>query len=98
MSYKIVVDSCCDLPEKYRKDPRFEIVPLGLEVGDYHIMDDENFNQKEFLEKVASCAQCPKSACPSPDRYMKAYTTEAEDVYAVTLSSHLSGSYNSALL
>ena len=98
MSYKIVVDSCCDLPEKYRKDPRFEIVPLGLEVGDYHIMDDENFNQKEFLEKVAASDQCPKSACPSPDRYMRAYTTDAEDVYAVTLSSHLSGSYNSAIL
>ena len=98
MSYKIVVDSCCDLPEEYRKDPRFEIVPLGLEVGDYHIMDDENFNQKEFLEKVAASDQCPKSACPSPDRYMRAYTTDAEDVYAVTLSSHLSGSYNSAIL
>ena len=98
MSYKIVVDSCCDLPEEYRKDPRFEIVPLGLEVGDYHIMDDDNFNQKEFLEKVATSDQCPKSACPSPDRYMRAYTTDAEDVYVVTLSSHLSGSYNSAIL
>ena len=98
MSYKIVVDSCCDLPEEYRKDPRFEMVPLGLEVGDYHIMDDENFNQKEFLEKVATSDQCPKSACPSPDRYMRAYTTDAEDVYVVTLSSHLSGSYNSAIL
>ena len=30
MSYKIVVDSCCELPEKYKKDPHFEIVPLGL--------------------------------------------------------------------
>lgn len=98
MSYKIVVDSCCDLPEEYRKDPRFEVVPLGLEVGDYHIMDDDNFNQKEFLEKVATSDQCPKSACPSPDRYMRAYTTDAEDVYVVTLSSHLSGSYNSAIL
>ena len=51
MSYKIVVDSCCELPEKYKKDPHFEIVPLGLEVGDYRIMDDEHFNQKEFLEQ-----------------------------------------------
>ena len=43
MSYKIVVDSCCELPEKYKKDPHFEIVRLGLEVGDYRIMDDEQF-------------------------------------------------------
>ena len=39
MSYKIVVDSCCELPEEYLQDPRFEIVPLGLEVGDYQIQD-----------------------------------------------------------
>lgn len=98
MSYKIVVDSCCELPEEYKNDNRFQIVPLGLEVGNYEILDDENFNQKEFLEKVAACPTCPKSSCPSPERFMEAYHDEAEEVYAVTLSSHLSGSYNSAEL
>lgn len=98
MSYKIVVDSCCELPEKYKNDNRFQIIPLGLEVGDYEILDDENFNQKEFLEKVAACPTCPKSSCPSPERYREAYHDEAEEIYAVTLSSHLSGSYNSAEL
>ena len=49
MSYKIVVDSCCELPEELKKDERFEIVPLGLEVGEWRIPDDENFNQAEFL-------------------------------------------------
>ena len=61
MSYRIVVDSCCELQEKYKNDERFRIVPLGLEVGDYQIWDDENFNQKEFLKKVADCPLCPKS-------------------------------------
>ena len=98
MSYKIVVDSCCELPEEYLQDPRFEIVPLGLEVGDYQIQDDENFDQAEFLKKVAECPKCPKSACPSPERFREAYHTEAEHVYVITLSSHLSGSYNSAVL
>ncbi len=98
MSYKIVVDSCCELPEEYKRDGRFEIIPLGLEVGDYRIMDDENFNQKEFLEKVAACPACPKSSCPSPERYMEAFRCDAEHVYVVTLSSKLSGSYNSAEL
>lgn len=96
MKYKIVVDSCCELPEKYKKDERFQIIPLGIEVGDYSILDDENFNQKEFLEKVAACPQCPKSSCPSPERFMEAYHSDAEEVYVITLSSHLSGSYNSA--
>ncbi len=98
MRYKIVVDSCCELPEEWKQDPRFEIIPLGLEVGDYHILDDEHFDQAEFIRKVAECPQCPKSACPSPQRYMEAYRTEAEHVYVVTLSSNLSGSYNSAVV
>lgn len=98
MSYKIVVDSCCELPEEYRKDERFEIVPLGLEVGDYQIPDDESFDQAAFLKKVAESPQCPKSSCPSPERFMEAYHVEADHIYAVTLSSHLSGSYNSAVL
>lgn len=98
MSYKIVVDSCCELPKEYKNDGRFEIVPLGLEVGDYIIQDDENFNQKEFLKKVADYPQCPKSSCPSPEKYREAYHDGAEEIYVVTLSSHLSGSYNSAEL
>lgn len=98
MSYKIVVDSCCELPKEYKNDARFEIIPLGLEVGDYRILDDENFNQKEFLQKVAACPTCPKSSCPSPEKYMGAYHCDADNVYVVTLSSKLSGSYNSAEL
>ena len=98
MGYKIVVDSCCELPENYKRDSRFQIVPLGLEVGDYVIEDDESFDQKTFLKKVADYPLCPKSSCPSPEKYKEAYHDEAEEVYVVTLSSHLSGSYNSAEL
>jgi DegV family protein with EDD domain len=99
MKYKIVVDSCCELPEEFKKDERFEIVPLTLTVGNiYDKTDDENFNQREFLDAVASCPECPKSACPSPESFMQAYISEAKHIYAVTLSSRLSGSYNSAVL
>ena len=98
MSYKIVVDSCCELPGELLKDSRFVRIPLGLEVGDYQILDDEAFNQAEFLKKVAECPKCPKSSCPSPERFMEAYNEPVDHVYAVTLSSHLSGSYNSAKL
>lgn len=99
MSYKIVVDSCCELPAELRKNIEFESVPLTLIVGDvYEKEDDETFDQKEFLEIVAKSQVCAKSACPSPERYMQAYQTDAENVYVITLSSHLSGSYNSAML
>ncbi|MCR5669438.1 MAG: DegV family protein [Butyrivibrio sp.] len=98
MSYKIVVDSCCDLPNEYRKDPRFQIIPLILQIDDHVIVDDETFDQADYLAKVAASSECAKTACPSPELYMNAYDTDAEDVYVVTLTSKLSGSYNSALL
>ncbi len=98
MSYKIVVDSCCELPEELLNDRRYERVPLGIEVGDYRIQDDESFDQGEFLKRVAAYPKCPKSACPSPERFLEACRGEAERVYVVTLSSKLSGSYNSAVL
>ena len=93
MRYKIIIDSCGELLDEWKNDERFETVPLTLMVGAEQIIDDETFNQKEFLKKVADCPECPKSACPSPERYMKAYDCEAEHIYAVTLSSELSGSY-----
>ena len=98
MSYKIVVDSCGELPEKLKKDGHFENVPLEIFVDDYRIIDDDTFNQQDFLKKVAASPNCPKSSCPSPEHYMKAYDCQADHVYAVTLSAKLSGSYNSAEL
>lgn len=98
MSYKIIIDSCGEFIEKWKEDPRFESVPLTLNVGGETIIDDDSFDQISFIKKVAACPECPKSACPSPERYIKAYDCEADHVYAVTLSSELSGSYNSAVL
>ena len=97
-TYKIVVDSCCEIPEEIKKEINFEIVPLTLEVGDTTIIDDENFHQASFLKMVDACPTAPKSACPSTERYMEAYDADVERVYVVTLTSKLSGSYNSAVL
>ncbi len=98
MSYKIIVDSCGELPKSYKKDEHFESVPLTLDIDGYQIVDDETFDQADFLRRVAASPNCPKSSCPSPQRYMEAYTCEADHVYVVTLSAELSGSYNSAEL
>ena len=98
MKYRIVVDSCGELTEELKKDERLVSAPLSMRVGEEEIMDDETFDQASFLQKVAACPECPKSACPSPEYYQKAYDCGAEHIYAVTLSAELSGSYNSALL
>lgn len=97
MSYKIIGDSCTDLTKEMREDGRIQIVPLTLTVGTEDIVDDESFDQAGFLKKMKECSECPKSACPSPEAYMEAFEG-AEEVYVVTLSSHLSGSYNAAEL
>ena len=98
MRYKIVIDSCGELIERWKEDPSIERASLTLTVDEEDIVDDESFDQAYFLKRVAESPNCPKSSCPSPERYMGAYDCEADHVYAVTLSSELSGSYNSAVL
>lgn len=96
--YKIIVDSCGELTEEQKKSGYFETVSLELFVEDVRIVDDETFDQHEFLRRVKESAKGPKSSCPSPEQYMTAYKGEASHVYVVTLSGELSGSYNSAIL
>lgn len=96
--YKIIIDSCGELSKEMQEDGHFENVPLTLQIGETEIVDDMTFNQADFLKKVAESEEGPKSACPSPDAYMQAMDCEAEHIYVITLSSQLSGSYNSACL
>lgn len=98
MSYKIVVDSCGELPKELKTSGYFETVSLEIFVDDYRIVDDESFDQADFLRRMQASPNCPKSTCPSPEQYVKAYDCEAQRIYVVTLSSQLSGSYNSAQL
>lgn len=98
MSFHIVADSCCELTADMKKRGNIEIAPLTLEVGGESILDDETFDQKSFLRKVAECPECPKSACPSPEYFRTAFLNGVKHCYAVTLSAQLSGSYNSAVL
>lgn len=98
MSYRIVVDSCCELPDEYYTDERFIRVPLELQIGDYRIPDDDDFNQQDFIRRVAESSECARSACPPPEKYMQAYSADVNDIYVVTLSAKLSGSYNAAIL
>lgn len=98
MSFKIIVDSCGELTSDMKADGRYESAALTLTVSGEDIVDDETFDQASFLKKVAASPESPKSACPSPERYMEAFSGEAGHCYAVTLSAELSGSYNSAML
>lgn len=98
MSYKIIVDSCGELTHKMKQSKVYASAPLSMQVDGDTIVDDDTFDQKDFLRRVAASPECPKSSCPSPEKYMEMYSGDEERVYAVTLSSELSGSYNSAQL
>lgn len=97
MAYRIIGDSCTDLTAELKKDEHFKLVALSIQIDDYNIVDDDTFDQKDFLRRMKESPNCPKSSCPPPEAYMEAYKGE-EDIYVVTLSSQLSGSYNCAEL
>lgn len=97
MEYKILVDSCTDLPAKIKEDSRISVIPLTLMVDDKVFVDNDEFNQSTFLKTMKASPNSPKSACPSPEDYMKEFSKEGDN-FVVTLSSELSGSYNSAEL
>ncbi len=97
MVKRLIADSCADFTKEKKEWTDVRLVPLTLTVDKEDILDDEKFCQKSFLEKMRNSAECPRSACPSPERYMKEFEG-ADEIHVVTLSKHLSGSYQSAIL
>lgn len=96
MSFKIIVDSCCDLTTSLLREDAFLSVPLTIRVGDTVFVDDESFDQAELLWRMKESDTSPQTACPSPAQYLDAFACGTEDLYVVTLSALLSGSHNSA--
>ena len=95
MSFKIVVDSCCELTPAMLKDPVFVKVPLTIQSNGSTFVDDETFDQADLLWSMRQSEDAPTTSCPSPQAYLDAYQG-ADDVYVVTLTALLSGSHNSA--
>lgn len=97
MNFKIVADSSCDLNEDLKKKMNIDLVPLTIEIDGKRYIDDENLNVNEMLQEMKKSPMAPKTSCPSPNDFIKAFKAEG-DIFAVTLSSKLSGTYNSAIL
>ena len=96
MSFKIIVDSCCDLTSAMLHDPTYVKVPLTIEVDGTYFVDDVSFQQSELLWQMKQSPNAPKTSCPSPAQYLDAFDCGADELYVVTLSALLSGSHNSA--
>lgn len=97
MSYLVLYDSCADLTAELKNEKEVIKIPLKINIGEKIYIDDDNLDVASFIKDMNSTKELPKSACPSPEDYMK-YFDEADEVYIVTLSDKLSGSYNSAKL
>lgn len=97
MKIKIIGDSCFDLNEELKKISNLCIAPLKISVGEREFIDNEGLDQQELLKCMKDSNETPKTASPSPNDYLKQYEGK-EDIFVVTLSSQLSGSYNSAML
>ena len=97
MSYRIIADSCCDKTARMADWKNITFVPLTLEIGDYSIFDDESFNQDDYIKRTLEYSDVPKTACPSPEAWADAIDCEEDDIYIITITDKLSGTYNSAI-
>lgn len=98
MTYQILMDSCGDMTEDMKRDQRITLVPLRLHIGDREYIDDGKLDRQEFLREMEQSVDIPRSSCPSPAEYQQKMKKNSERIYIITLSEHLSGSYNSACL
>ena len=97
MKWKIIADSGCDYRslDNLAPDTEFVSVPLTIQVGETIYRDDAQLNIDQMMEEMYATTTASKSACPSPDDYMKSFEG-TDNIVVVTITGTLSGSYNSA--
>jgi len=99
MTIQIVADSGCDIPLKlaWDKEINFTLIPLTLNVGEKSFLDDEKLNTMTMLNIFKETKGASSTACPSPEAFAESFRL-ADATFAVTMSSELSGTYQSAVI
>ena len=93
MNYKIVADSSSDVLAL--DSVPFANVPLVIHAGEKTFVDDENCDVAAMTDYMLTYKGKSSTACPGTQDWLDAFG-EAENVFCVTITSGLSGSYNSA--
>lgn len=99
MKTRIIVDSTADLMEGYKE--RVHIVPLTLHFGEEEYVDGVTIDHKTFYEKLIETDVLPTTSQATPIVFEKEYKAAKEANEAavvITLSSRLSGTYQSAVI
>ncbi len=99
MKWNIVADSSCDIVElpNLAPDAEFTIAPLKIYVGDKEFVDNAALDPLVQLEAMKTNKSTTSTACPAPFEWAAEFE-KGEFCFGVTISSQLSGSYNSAIV
>lgn len=96
--YKVIADSSADLDHVFLERFPTTLVPFKLYLDGKEYVDDGHLDVDAFVQAMGQSRSTPKSACPSPSDFLEQFNGEADELYVVTISSKLSGTYNSATL
>ena len=90
---KIVSDSTADVFAL--KNTPFSYAPLKISVNGKQYIDNETLNVKQMVDELSNTKEKSSTACPSVSDWLEAFG-DAENIFCITITSALSGSYNSA--
>lgn len=93
----IVADSSCEVNKDIKETEDVNLVPFKLYIDGEEYIDDREMNVISFITKMVGSSELPRSACPSPNDFMEKFD-KAKEVFVVTISAALSGTFNSAEL
>ena len=99
MSVRIIVDSACDIKLEKAKELKLEILPIKTMFGDEEFLDGVTMTHEMFFEKLIESDKLPTTSQVPPIEYEQVFkeVKEAGDTaVCITLSSKLSGCYQSA--
>jgi DegV family protein with EDD domain len=97
LTWHLVSDTACDLYtlEGGNEQMDFATIPFTIRIGGKEYVDNADMPIEEMLEANETHAEMAQTACPSPEEWKKHFSAPGP-VVAFTISSALSGSYNSA--
>lgn len=98
---KIVVDSTADYSIDYASEHLIKVVPLSVSFENETFKEGIDISVKDFYAKLKTCKDLPKTSQPSPADFEEVYLQAKEngdEVIVFTITSSLSGTYQSALI
>ncbi len=98
MSIKIITDSGSDLPKEIIEKNNIKVIPLEVTINNQTYLDSVDINSEQFYKKMSKSKELPKTASPSPQKFLEEFNCKEENIFIITLSSQLSSTYNNALL